>query len=114
MREYLKKKGLSDVAFSALFAVVEFISNIAYYSASQFTNPSNCPISFEVEAERGSGLRRGIATRSGHKAFLYEMYVAYKEKSQTFVEFLSIVGPEGIGLIDYIDFKRGGNIFVHG
>lgn len=106
LRQYLAKQGLNEEAFSALSAVVDFISNIAYYGASQFTNPSNCPISFEVEAERGSESRRGLAMRSGHKALLYDMYVAYKDKSPTFEEFMSIVGPEGIGLIDKIDFKE--------
>lgn len=106
LRQYLSKNGLDDKAFSALSAVVEFISNIAYYSASQFTNPSSCPISFEVEAEGGSDLRRGISIRSTHKALLYDMYVAHKAKSATFDEFMSIVGPDGIGLIDRLEFKE--------
>jgi ABC-type Mn2+/Zn2+ transport system ATPase subunit len=106
LRHYLAEKGLKDAAMSALLAVAEFISSIAYYSASQFTNPSNCPISFEVETERGSELRRGIAMRSGHKALLYDMYDAYKTKSPPFEEFINIVGPEGLGLVDGIDFKE--------
>ena len=31
--------------------IVKFIEGISYYSASQFTNPSSCPISFEVEGD---------------------------------------------------------------
>ena len=106
LRQYLSKKGFNDKAFSAMFSVVDFISKIAYYSASQFTNPSNCPISFEVEAEGKSGLRRGISIRSSHKALLYDMYVEFKDGSDFFAEFISIVGPDGIGLVDGITFKE--------
>lgn len=106
LREHLSEEGFNDEAISAMLAVVKYISNIAYYSASQFTNPSNCPISFEVEAEGSSGLRRGISIRSTHKTFLYDMYVEYKEKSDAYNEFLHIIGPDGAGLIEKIDFKE--------
>lgn len=106
LREYLADRGFDEKALSAMVSVAEYISSIGYYSASQFTNPSNCPISFEVEAEGGSGLRRGISIRSSHKAFLYDMYSEYKENTEAYGEFFSIVGPAGIGLVDSIDFKE--------
>tara|TARA_R100000152_G_C6736935_1_gene161014 strand:+ start:8 stop:763 length:756 start_codon:yes stop_codon:yes gene_type:complete len=89
-----------------MISISEYIANISYYSASQFTNPSNCPISFEVEAEGNSGLRRGISIRSSHKTFLYNMYSEFKENTEAYSEFFNIVGPSGIGLIDKIDFKE--------
>ena len=104
--KFLYKQGFDEKAVSAMMAVVDFVSSIGYYSASQFTNPSNCPISFEVEAEGGSGLRRGISIQSSHKALLYDMYIEHKKDSDAFKEFISIVGPEGIGLIDGIEFKE--------
>jgi len=104
--DFLDTRGFDDKAISAMLSVVDFIGSIGYYSASQFTNPSNCPISFEVEAEGYSGLRRGISIRSSHKALLYDMYVEYKENSESYNEFVSIVGPEGIGLIDGLEFKE--------
>lgn len=106
LKNYLSQKGVSDDALSAMLSVVEFISSITYYSASQFTNPSNCPISFEVEAEGGSELRRGISIKSSHKTLLYSMYLEYKEKSDAFNEFMSIVGPEGINLIEDLNFNE--------
>lgn len=106
LKKYLADRGFDDKALTAMTSIAEYISSIGYYSASQFTNPSNCPISFEVEAEGASGLRRGISIRSTHKAFLYDMYSEYKENTGAYEEFFSIVGPSGIGLVDSIDFKE--------
>ena len=49
--------------------ISSYVSNMRYYSASQFTNPSNCPVSFEIEKEgdRSRGLRL-----HGHAKFLFE------------------------------------------
>lgn len=106
LRKFLDERGFDEKAVSAMMSVVDFVGSIGYYSASQFTNPSSCPISFEVEAEGYTGLRRGISIRSSHKAFLYDMYVEYKEQSEAYNEFVSIVGPEGIGLIEGLEFKE--------
>jgi ABC-type lipoprotein export system ATPase subunit len=106
LRIFLGKTGFDEKAVSAMMSIVDFVGSICYYSASQFTNPSSCPISFEVEAEGYTGLRRGISIRSSHKIFLYDMYVEYKDKSDAFNEFISIVGPEGIGLIEGLEFKE--------
>lgn len=106
MKKYLEERGFNEKVLSAMVSISEYISGIGYYSASQFTNPTNCPISFEVEAEGSSGLRRGISIRTSHKAFLYDMYSEYKERSEAYEEFVSIVGSSGIGLVDKIDFKE--------
>lgn len=83
--------------------VLSFVRSISYYSASIFTNPSNCPISFEVESE--SGARRGISI-SGHKKFLYDLYTAYKNESSEFELFMELVGKNGIRLIDGLSFNE--------
>ena len=106
LKKYLEERGFDEKSLSVMISISEYIANISYYSASQFTNPSNCPISFEVEAEGNSGLRRGISIRSSHKTFLYNMYSEFKENTEAYSEFFNIVGPSGIGLIDKIDFKE--------
>lgn len=103
---YLKERGGNEQALEVMVDIANYIENISYYSASQFTNPSVCPISFEVEAESGSTLRRGISIRSTHKELLYDMYLSFKDKRDEYQEFLSIVGPDGIGLIEDIEFKE--------
>lgn len=86
-----------------LVNIKDFISSISYYSASVFTNPANCPISFEVESELGA--RRGISI-SGHKKFLYDLYSSYKSKSASYEQFIDLVGRDGLGLVDEIKFQE--------
>lgn len=69
--EYITSHGLSQSDCNILIKAVKEISSISYYSASQFTNPANCPISFEVEGDISR--RTGISI-TGHKKFLYDLY----------------------------------------
>ena len=101
--EYINKElGFDAKVIDAVEAVANFIRQIKYYSASQFTNPANSPISFEVE---DAGRIRGISI-NGHKRFLYDLYQEWRNKSDTYSEFIQLVGDEGIGLIQSIDFKE--------
>lgn len=80
------------------------LSEIRYYSVSQFTNPSNCPVSFELEKEGRSS--RGISLR-GHAKFLFDIYNSYKYPDKTsYQQFVDIIGPNGIGLVNSIEFKE--------
>jgi ABC-type lipoprotein export system ATPase subunit len=88
-------------ASSALIAIGVFISNINYYSAAQFTNPSECPASFEMENDV---LRRSFAGGNEHRRFMFDLYSKYKNEPAEFSGFKSIVGRYGIGLVDDIDF----------
>lgn len=87
----------------AISAIANFVSDISYYSASIFTNPSSSPISFEVESE--SGARRGISI-SGHKKFLYDLYLSYKANGDDFQNFKDVVGRNGVYLIDDLKFQE--------
>lgn len=100
---FMRRQGINKEAYEAMIKVVNFIRRFNYYSASQFTNPSNCPISFEVESE--VGIRRGISI-TGHKKLLYDMYQGYRLESDSFNEFMNIIGSNGIGLIDKISFNE--------
>lgn len=91
------------VVLGAMKDVIRFIKSISYYSASIFTNPSSCPISFEVESE--SGARRGISI-AGHKKFLFDLYNTFKSDGDGFQRFVELVGPSGIGLVDKIEFRE--------
>ena len=86
----------------ALLKISSFLSSMKYYSASQFTNPSLCPVSFEVEQD--GTRRRGIGLRGQHNRFLYDLYHA--RETDSYAEFFSVVGPDGIGLVDGIEFKE--------
>lgn len=86
-----------------LAQIAEDLAEMRYYSASQFTNPANCPVSFAIEKE--GGISRGIGL-SGHAKFLFDLYNISKTRPKTsYEQFFEIVGPKGIGLVDDIDFK---------
>jgi ABC-type lipoprotein export system ATPase subunit len=93
-----------DAVVKPLSSIVATLSEMRYYSASQFTNPANCPVSFEIEKE---GTRsRGLRLR-GHAKFLFDLYTCYKSsKTSSYSQFFDIVGPNGIGLVDDIEFKE--------
>ena len=91
-------------AWSALRAVARFLSHIQYYGASQFTDPASCPVSFEIdEGERFQRRQRS----AGHAPFLGELYAQYKKTDNSgYQEFLDLVGPGGLRLVDKIEFKE--------
>jgi len=101
--EYLQERGVDTDTLKLFQQVNLFMSRITYYSASQFTNPASSPLSFDVEAD--SNRRTGISI-SGHKKFLYDLYLAKRNKDDSYDEFLTLVGPEGVGLIQQVVFKE--------
>ena len=100
---WISSKGFPPNTLSLLEKVVSFVSKITYYSASQFTNPGSAPVSFEVESE---ATRRFGISITGHKKLLFDIYQEHLKKSQKFDEFMDLVGPSGIHLIDSIQFQE--------
>ena len=87
-----------------LSLISKYFGDIKYYSASQFTNPSRCPVSFQVEMKGSAS--RGLRLQ-GHSKFLFDLFTEYKErKTSNYDQFFDIVGPNGVGLVDKIDFKE--------
>jgi len=80
-----------------------FIKRISYYSASQFSDPTKCPISFELEDNKGYRQIRNIAY---HEKFLNDLFVNSKNNKKLFEKFLTTVNKQGIGLIDDISFAE--------
>ena len=101
--QYLSSRGIGTQALPILEKVVMFVTSVSYYSASQFTNPGSSPISFEVEGE--AKRRIGISI-TGHKKLLFDIYQEHRNKSDIFNEFIGLVGPEGIGLVESMDFDE--------
>ena len=91
-----------EEALVPLNKISGYLSGMRYYSASQFTNPSNCPVSFEIEKE---GMKSRGYQLSGHTRFLFDLYREFKDRSDGYNQFIDIVGPQGIGLVDKIDFQ---------
>ncbi|MBI1394652.1 MAG: AAA family ATPase [Betaproteobacteria bacterium] len=100
---WLKKRKVVPETMAALTQIIGFILRLKYYSASQFTNPGAAPVSIEVESE--AKRRVGISI-TGHKRLLFDIYQEHLQKTRTYAEFISLVGPDGIGLIDGLDFEE--------
>jgi|SRR5271157_3935605 len=88
----------------AMRSVGGYCAGIRYYGASQFTNPGTCPASFEIERE---GKRLVLTRLRGHVKILYNMYSANRDQSNSrYRQFIDIVGPKGLRLIDDLTFRQ--------
>jgi len=87
----------------AQFAVkiISYLTNISYYSATQFSDPTKCPISLELEDSR---LLRPTRKSKTHEQFIYDLYKTYKSDTKAFNRYLNTVNQQGIGLVDNISF----------
>lgn len=107
--EYLKRRRIREFpkqfqSEQAKFSIrlVRSLSNISYYSATQFSDPSKCPISIELDDFQMSHRARLNRT---HQQFIYDLYHAYKSNEPSFTLFLNTVGEFGLGLIEHIEFR---------
>lgn len=102
-RHIFHGRAFPDWAQTTLANVGKFCQGIRYYGASQFTNPGSCPTSFEIERE---GDQRSLHRIRGHAKILSAMYAASKAgSSRKYDQFLEIVGPKGLRLIDGLTFR---------
>lgn len=95
----LENKDIQNI----LTEVAKFYRGINYYSASKFTNPSLCPVSFEYEED---SIRPRRLDAQGHQKWLVDMYKEWKANSDNYNSYIDIIGKDGIGLIDGLDFKE--------
>ncbi|MBU4334537.1 MAG: ATP-binding protein [Candidatus Omnitrophica bacterium] len=99
MQYFQLNRKVSDI----MIILAKFISEIKYYSASQFTNPARCPVSFEIEKARRYSWN---LSEEKHSKFLSDLYREYKfSQNSRYAQYFEIIGPDGIGLVDDIDFK---------
>ncbi len=99
------KKQPNKAAVKAIARISRWVSGITYYSASQFTNPSDCPVSIEVEIATNRDPSRqprgAVADR-----FLDNLYNAYRAKTRGYKDFVAIIGANGLALIESLTFKE--------
>jgi predicted ATP-dependent endonuclease of OLD family len=94
-----KNKPIEEVRFAV--EIISYLTNISYYSATQFSDPTKCPISLELEDSR---LVRPFRKSKTHEQFIYDLYRAYKTETKSFKKYIDTVNQNGIGLIDDITF----------
>ena len=109
-RRMIPRNLLSQVEFRALKnpeivalgrSISEFYEGITYYSASQFTNPSECPPLIEIMEGK---LVRDRSIRDEHSKWLHNLFDI--KGTDLFKTYLKIVGANGIGLVDEIGFEE--------
>jgi hypothetical protein len=98
------KNLLPEKVFQVVLEIAHYFMSINYYSASQFSDPSRCPVSLDFEDDRPRLRRRRDAI--DHEQFINDLYRSYKRGVDTFARFKSVTGPDGIGLVDEIKFDE--------
>lgn len=98
------KSLLPEKVFPVVQKVTEYLIGINYYSASQFSDPSRCPVSLELEDNRPRIRRRRDTI--DHEQFIYDLYRSYKAGTEAFLRLKNVIGPEGIGLVDDVNFDE--------
>ena len=83
------------------FRCLFFIRKASYYSATQFSDPSNCPVSIELEGNKRLPRYRN---NRYHDKFIYDLYNSYKTDTSSFNRYLNTINENGIGLISNIEF----------
>lgn len=96
----------NPAAIQALIAIAEFRSGISYYSASQFTDPSRCPSSFEVD-EQGR-LNEPYLGNLGsiHLRFLHDLYSLRRDNVLLYDEYCRFVSRKQLGLVSRLTWKE--------
>jgi len=91
--------------------LANFLNGINLYGASQFSDPSRCPVAIELQEDRPLRRFRGGI---GHEQFildLYRLYQLYKKPNKPgddipYKRYINTVGSDGIGLISNADFDE--------
>jgi ABC-type lipoprotein export system ATPase subunit len=98
------KNLLPEKLFPVLSDISKYLQNINYYSASQFADPSRCPVSLKLNADRPPELRSRDAI--DHERFIYDLYCSSKDSGEAFLRYRYIAGTDGIGLVEDIIFDE--------
>jgi ABC-type lipoprotein export system ATPase subunit len=88
-------------------AIGDFRRRTLYYSASQFTNPSLCPPSFEID-EGGNLYDQSTPDGSSreHLQFIHQLYRMFKTQQPLYSAYISLVDKRGVKLIDKLQWKE--------
>ncbi len=96
----------NKAALNALVAVARFRSGISYYSASQFTDPSRCPSSFEVDEDGRLNEPYLANTGGAHLRFLHDLYTLRRDNKEAYEYYCKFVSRAQLGLISRLTWKE--------
>lgn len=96
---------LEDDAVEAYVEEIEqFCRRIKYYSASQFTDPTRCPSSFEVESD--DRLVESYGSSRIHSKFLHDLYLLKKANPDLYSVYEDLISRNELGLISKLSWKE--------
>lgn len=95
---------LGDESWQILTQIKSFVEGMTYYSASQFTDPSKASTFIEIEG--GKPYIRAFGLDGHHDRILADMYTSKNENPNTFSNFLNLIGPDQMGLINNLQFEE--------
>jgi len=81
--------------------LLRYLTNVNYYSATQFSDPTRCPASIELEDYK---LSRPLRRSRNHELFIHDLYRTFKSNRKSFDLFVNTVNQSGIQLIDDFTF----------
>lgn len=84
--------------------VMNFCQGITYYSASQFTDPSRCPTSFEIDSE--GRLADGYSGVKVHTKFLHDLYTLKKKNPDLYKIYEEFISKRELGLVSRLTWKE--------
>jgi predicted ATP-dependent endonuclease of OLD family len=87
-----------------VITLAKYLNGISYYSATQFSDPSKCPVSLEFEESRIASAFGRFGDSDKHSKFMQDLYSAYKASSNSYLRFINSVNKNGIGLVSNITF----------
>jgi len=96
-----KDKRLDTLDGKLAVKIITYLTKISYYSATQFSDPTKCPVSIELEDLRTV---RPVSKIKTHELFIHDLYRAWKSNATSFNRYIKVIDKNGIGLIDKIVF----------
>lgn len=95
---------LIEKRFPLVRKISSYLGNINYYSASQFSDPSRCPVSLELEDDRPRSRMERVTI--DHEKFIFDLYRSNKRRTAAFERYRNIVGNDGLGLMEDVRFEE--------
>lgn len=94
----------NKLVISCVSKIFDYRRGITYYGASQFTDPSRCPSSFEIESD--GRLTDTYGNSKIHSKFLYDLYTLRKNNPDLYTVYEQFISKNELGLISRLTWKE--------
>lgn len=95
----------NKAVIQSVLAIEKFRAGISYYSASQFTDPTRCPSSFEVDEDKRLTDPNPVAGAI-HLRFIHDLYRLRVENPDRYLQYTAFIARNQLGLISRLTWKE--------